>query len=586
MSYHLPRTLFRLAGTLFLLLTLFATADSFAFKPEQLSEKGTLFLQVSTGPSLGYRIKVNGLRQQETFLVDMGSFARALRLRSTFDGEQMKIDESFSKQGSSCLLRTGNSFLLIMPREGDSGQRVVQLQAAPEVWQGTLYLPVDQVCRMYSQWLGREVAYEPAGSVIKARLWGKGPRPSVRLVGAVARSEGAGVQAEPSANEPSSVGRTVVRDISVQTLANGFVARFAASGKKNAISFLKPDDKGTAYITIEHATGDIPRLTKRFSNGMVRSITPMPLDSGALQFAVVLNTDGLEIKSSDIQYDPKKNSYVLCVMSNVNVEAIRRAEKEQQDQQVSQLQQDPGSALNKWKLDAIVVDAGHGGKDPGAIGTRGTKEKDVVLNIASDLGMFIRQKWPDVKVIYTRKEDLFVPLNERGRLANRHGGKLFVSVHCNAAPKNDIRGTEVYILGPHKSDQALGVALLENSAITREENYQESYKGFSDEYLIVNSMTQNAFAMQSTELAQNVLRKIERKQSNNGLGVRQAGFMVLWTPSMPSILVETGYISNPDEEKILRNRAEQTKIAYGIFQGLQIYKANYENRMLASGGNG
>jgi N-acetylmuramoyl-L-alanine amidase len=188
-----------------------------------------------------------------------------------------------------------------------------------------------------------------------------------------------------------------------------------------------------------------------------------------------------------------------------------------------------------------------------------------------------------VKVIYTRKDDRFIPLNERGKIANRYGGKLFVSVHCNATVNKNIHGAEVYILGTHKTQNALSVAMFENSVITKEENYKERYKGFSDEYLIMSSMAQSAFAKQSTDLAQHVLKRIERNYSNNGLGVRQAGFMVLWTPSMPSILVESGYLSHPDEEKILRDREEQTKIAYGIFQGLQQYKANYESSMTATG---
>jgi N-acetylmuramoyl-L-alanine amidase len=585
MPDRFPSLIYRPLGVLLFLIL-------FVSKVSAQPAQGSLFLQVSTGSGQGYSIKVQGQRSNGVFFADVGSMARALRLGNSFDGTQMQIDEAFGRTGSSCVLRQGSSFVLVTSSSGDAEKRVIQLTAAPEVQQGKMYLPVSQACRMFSLWLDHGVLYDASTNSIKATLWGRRQGPSLHSVG-VLGTELPVIEpiSPPQPPPPPPVetpqeapvekqysGPTVINDVSVETLANGFVIRFSASGQKSAISFLRPDESGTAYLTLERASGNMTRLTRQFPDGAVKSITPLQLDTGAMQFTVVLNTGSFVLKSSSFQYDSKNNDYVLYVMSNVNVAAIHRAEKERLIEQ--QLSQD----VSKWKLDAVVIDAGHGGKDSGALGTRGTKEKDVVLNIVNDLGMFVKQKWPDVKVIYTRKDDRFIPLNERGKIANRYGGKLFVSVHCNSTAGNHrVRGTEVYILGSHKSQAALDVAMFENSVITREENYRESYKGFSDEYLIMSSMAQSAFAMQSTELAQNVLRRLGRYGSNNGLGVRQAGFMVLWTPSMPSILVETGYLSNPDEEKILRDRKEQTKIAYGIFQGLQQYRASYENKMMASG---
>lgn len=540
---------------------------------------GSILMQVSTGSSQGYTIKVRAIREDGAVLADLGSFSRALRLNNSFDGSRLQIDEFVSRPGSSCIIRPASSFMLVVPAGSDSGKRVIQLSTAPDVRQGRLYVPVEQACRMFSVWLDRDLVYDTVAGSIKATLWrSKSLVASTRSVGQLDASRTA---AEPVPAfvpvERPQTGPTVIEDVQVETLANGCMVRLVASGNKSAISYLRPDEHGAAYLTIEKANGDMGRLTRNFGGGPIRSITPMQLDSGALQFTVVLNTEAFVLKSSTFQYDGKNNDYVLYIMSDVDVEAIHRAEKEMQNQQ--KLSRD----VSKWKLDAIVIDAGHGGKDPGTHGTRGTKEKDVVMNIASDLGMFIKQKWPDVKVIYTRKDDNFIQLNERGRIANRFGGKLFVSIHCNSAPKNAVRGAEVYILGPHKTQAALDVAMLENSSITAEENYKESYKGFSDEHLIMSSMAQSAFATQSTELAQDVVRKLDRYRNENRLGVRQAGFMVLWTPSMPSILVETGYLSNPDEEKILRDREQQTKIAFGIFQGLQQFRSSYETRLTASG---
>jgi N-acetylmuramoyl-L-alanine amidase len=557
-----------------LLALMFLASDSLALGAEKQHAQATILLHVATTNDQSYTIKVQGLKQNNSdFLVDLGSFAKALRLRPTVTGDQIKIDDTINRAPSSCVIRVGNSFALIFSQERESEKRVLQLKANPELLQSKVYLPVDQACRLLTIWLDREIVYSPEESKVKASFGAQRPAQSYHAIGIV-KPDG---EFEPREGGASTTGATVIQDLKVDTRANGVVIKFDATGRKTASSFIRPDERGIAYLTFEKASGNLDRLTKTYADGVIKSIQPLQLPNGGLQFTIALNTDAFVLKSADFQRDEKNNDYMIYLLSNVDVQAIRRMEKEKQ------IQQQLSGDLSKWKLDAIVLDAGHGGKDSGALGTRGTMEKDVVLNIIRDIGMFVTQKWPDVKVIYTRKDDRFIPLNERGKIANRYGGKLFVSVHCNATTHNNIHGAEVYILGPNKNQKALEVAMFENSVITREENYKEQYKGFSDEYLIMSSMAQSAFARQSTDLAQHVLKRIERSASNNGLGVRQAGFMVLWTPSMPSILVETGYLSNPDEEKILRNREEQTKIAYGIFQGLQQFKSNYENSVTASG---
>ncbi|NTU53829.1 MAG: N-acetylmuramoyl-L-alanine amidase [Chlorobiaceae bacterium] len=540
-------------------------------------------MQVSNGPAQSYTIKVLGYRTGGDFYADIGAFARALRLGSVFDGSKMQIDEAYGALVTSCIIREGSEFVVIDSVAGDTGKRIIQLASAPSIKQERMFLPLSQACRMFSLWLGREVQFDSSANRIGAELGDQGQDASLRSIGLLGNETTPAAEgADSGKNRGTRVftGKTVIDDIRVETMANGIILRFSASGLKTETSFLRPDANGVAYLTFENTGGTLSRLSRSYSQGPLRSITPLPLDGGSMQFSIVLDPKAMVIRSSSFRYDPATNDYVVSFLSDVDVEAIHRTEKERLIQ--TRLSQD----ADKWKLDALVIDAGHGGKDSGAVGTRGTKEKDVVLNIAHDLGMFIKQKWPEIKVIYTRKDDHFIPLNDRGKIANRYGGKLFISVHCNAAAANSkVRGPEVYILGPHKTQSSLQVAMLENSVITGEENYSESYKGFSDEYLIMSSMAQSAFAMQSTELAQDVLRRLGREGSNNGLGVRQAGFMVLWTPSMPSVLVETGYLSNPQEEALLRNRQEQTRIAYAIFQGLQQYRTGYESRTMAAGYN-
>ncbi len=577
MPERLPSPFLCLPGillSLFLLLVPPASAEQ---------APSSLFMHVSTTASQGYTIKVQTIREDGGLLVDLASLSRALRLRTLFDGERMQIDEAFSASGSSCLLTPGGNFAFVVPSTQGGDRRVLQLTAPPMLRQGRLFLPVSQACRLFSLWLDRDVTFESPGR-LRASFAPRRSGDASRSIGILVPDEGVEPEGGASPQVPDqgaarpSSGPTVIEDVRVETMANGCVVRFIAAGGESVTSYLRPDENGNAYLTIEKATGNLSALTRRYRDGVVRSITPVQLPGGALQFTVALNTGSMLLKSSSFQYDRKSNGYMLYVMSDVDVTALHRTEKERQIQQ--QLSKD----VSKWQLDAIVIDAGHGGKDSGAIGTRGTREKDVALNIAIDLGKFIKQRWPGVKVIYTRKDDYFIPLNERGRIANRFGGKLFISIHCNSTPTvTKAHGAEVYILGLHKTQAALDVAMFENSVISREENYRENYQGMTDEHLIMSSMAQSAFATQSTELAQDVVRKLDRYRNESRLGVRQAGFMVLWTPSMPSILVETGYLSNPDEEKILRDREQQTKIAFGIFQGLQQYRSSYENHMMASG---
>ncbi|NTW09776.1 MAG: N-acetylmuramoyl-L-alanine amidase, partial [Chlorobiaceae bacterium] len=333
--------------------------------------------------------------------------------------------------------------------------------------------------------------------------------------------------------------------------------------------------EGYAYFSFEKASCDPRSLSKIYSGGIVKSITPKKFEAGGVQLTISLDNRGYAIRSVELNRDENNSRYVIYIRYDANVGEIHRREKQRQIEKV--ISRD----IEKWKLDTIVLDAGHGGKDPGAIGFSGTREKDVVINIVHDIGSFIRQQWPEVKVVYTRNDDTFIPLNERGRIANRNSGKLFVSVHCNSSPNSTAHGSEVYILGPHKTKASLEVAMMENAVIRQESDYQEQYKGFSEEYLIMSSMAQSAFVKQSTLLAQNILRPDER-QMTNSRGVRQAGFMVLWTPSMPSALVEVGYLSNPREEELLGNREVQQRLARAIFKGIQVYRRNYETSTMAA----
>ncbi|MCY7349225.1 MAG: N-acetylmuramoyl-L-alanine amidase [Cytophagaceae bacterium] len=231
-------------------------------------------------------------------------------------------------------------------------------------------------------------------------------------------------------------------------------------------------------------------------------------------------------------------------------------------------------------LRTVVLDAGHGGHDPGAIGKGGTREKNVVLAIVLELARQIKTAYPDVRVILTRKTDVFIPLHERSAIANRSRADLFISVHANALSRRDYYGTETYAMGLHKSEQNLEVAKRENSVILQEENYERTYKGFDPNSPLAHIMLanfQSAFLDNSLRFASKVEKQFG-KADRTSRGVKQAGFLVLWETAMPAVLIETGYLSNAAEEKFLRSDAGQEQLATAIFKAFEQYKAERDQQ--------
>jgi N-acetylmuramoyl-L-alanine amidase len=231
-------------------------------------------------------------------------------------------------------------------------------------------------------------------------------------------------------------------------------------------------------------------------------------------------------------------------------------------------------------LKTIVIDAGHGGKDSGCHGAKKTYEKHITLKIALKLGKYIEDAYPSLKVIYTRKKDVFIPLFERAHLANKHKADLFISIHCNAVPKltkkgKRVQGTETYVMGLHTTKENLDVAKRENEVILLEKNYKKNYDGFdpnSPEGHIMLSMYQDAYQSQSINLAEKIDKQFKVRAKRISRGVKQAGFVVLRQTTMPSVLVEAGFLTNISEEKFLKTDYGQNLIASGIYRAFKEYK--------------
>lgn len=230
----------------------------------------------------------------------------------------------------------------------------------------------------------------------------------------------------------------------------------------------------------------------------------------------------------------------------------------------------------------LVIDAGHGGHDAGARGAI-SMEKNVNLSVALQFGRYVEKYMPEVRVIYTRKTDKFVSLIERANIANRANADLFISVHTNALPAGKIaRGFETYTLGMHRAKDNLDVAMRENSVISMEKDYKQTYQGFdpkSSESYIIFEFIQGKNMERSVELARMIQRKVCDNANRPDKGVHQAGFLVLRETSMPSCLIELGFITTPDEERILNNSDRVNDIAKSIYDGFAQYRNKYDKRV-------
>ncbi|MEX2512479.1 MAG: N-acetylmuramoyl-L-alanine amidase [Cyclobacteriaceae bacterium] len=237
-----------------------------------------------------------------------------------------------------------------------------------------------------------------------------------------------------------------------------------------------------------------------------------------------------------------------------------------------------GERAFDYKIRRIVIDAGHGGKDPGTIG-KTSREKDVTLALAMQVGGYVQELLPEVEVIYTRKTDKFIELKERANIANRNRADLFISIHCNATSSKNVYGTETFVMGSKNMEANFEIVKRENAVILLEDDYQENYEGFDprspESYMVFNLM-QKAYFSNSLSLAEKVENDFSNRVNRHSRGIKQAPFYVLWTTSMPSVLIETGFLSNLNEERYLNSKNGQTYMASAIFRAIKAYKEEIE----------
>lgn len=410
-------------------------------------------------------------------------------------------------------ISAGTSFLEI-------DDRVYQIPSPAIIVEGDIYLPTNALFKILQKTVLPNVSY------------------SVKDNQLVIISTGYNIQA-----------------VQVEEKANGTIIRIKATEKfkkKEMSAFLHKN--GWFYLTIQGGTANATNILKSDTRGIVKKISMDQLEGG-LQLAFFLRS---EIERHELYQNKKTKEIVITLWAPLSKSVARIKEVKSQ-----------------WEIDTVVLDAGHGGKDPGAIGKYGTKEKTIVLDIVKRIGRLLTKK-TNIKVVYTRDEDVFIPLWKRTKIANENNGKIFISVHANGNRNRKAYGFETYLLSPAKTQDAIDAAARENAVIKYEEARSERYKGLTYEGQILATMAQSMFMKESESLAGQIQQELAKEIKSEDRGVKQAGFYVLVGASMPNVLIEVGFLSNPDEEKKLRTPEYRQKIANAIYRAIIEFKKNRE----------
>ncbi|MBN2103088.1 N-acetylmuramoyl-L-alanine amidase [bacterium] len=349
-------------------------------------------------------------------------------------------------------------------------------------------------------------------------------------------------------------GTYTIMGVQIEPKNNGGLIHIKTARQFNLSDISLSINKNWLNVSIFGGSCDSSHIVTENQAGIFKQVVPYIFDQ-SVQLSFLLNQ---KVEHKEVYVKPDEITISVRIKNSVP----------------AALNNDLSQDRKRWLIDIIVIDPGHGGRDPGALGST-VKEKQVTLQIARLLRDYLEKQLPNVKIIMTRESDQFIGLKDRTQFANSHHGKLFVSIHANANRSSRCRGFSTYILGQARSEEAINVAQKENSVVELEEN-PEAYKEFEGPAFILNAIARNRYMKESEDLAGMVNRAMKAKTNIPDQGVHQAGFWVLVGAAMPSILVETAFISNQHEERLLKSRSFQRKVAEAIGESITQFKAVYE----------
>ncbi len=485
------------------------------------------------------KLVINSVNIKGTEYVASNTLAKALDANYFYNPTKQKSELKFIEYNLK--FTANNQFVILIAKKSNQNQ-IFQMPLSAKLMEGDIFIPVKYSVKYLSFATGLETTYiENDNSIIIASKklntkklveWNK------RLV------------------DRNSI-KYDIFSANIENKTNGTLLRLAT--KDRIIKPTSSISNNTLYIFFSGATIDKNEISKLTSKGFIKSIELKHVN-GNPQMEIKLK-EGYD--RHEIFYDDEIGEILVSIHSKFTKAEIK-----------------PDEEINKWKFNVVVIDPGHGGKDPGAIGVNGIKEKDINLAIAKELGSLIKRNNNDLDVVYTRDDDTFVELYKRGKIANENKGDLFISIHCNSMPKkrSNVRGFEVYLLRPGRTKEAIDIAEFENSVISLEDN-PNRYKKLTDENFILVSMA-NASNMRYSETFADMLNTEWIKQDFlPSRGIKQAGFYVLVGASMPGILIESGYISNKEDAKYLNTKRGQQQVANSIYEAIIKYKNYYETSL-------
>lgn len=455
-------------------------------------------------------------------------FAEALSLNYSFDAKNDKVEIQFDNYSIRAAIK--NPFVVLKNRQTDK-TKIIQLPITTYFANNILYLPLNYILPSLKEASGWQIDLPKTNKlIVKA-----GKIPKVKVVDVT----------------NSQLGMT---GFFLDEKANGTLVRIKSN---RAIATYNSSFKdGVLRIVFRDVNLDESKFDFEQNKGLIKNIRAKNIGNDCeIKFSLREEYTTSEVLNAD-----QSNDILVTLHNKIfsnNVDKIVKSDR--------------------WNFNVVVIDAGHGGKDYGAIGVNGAKEKEINLSIALKLGKLIEKELKDVKVVYTRKDDKFIELYKRGKIANDNDGKLFISIHCNSTPKknSDASGFEVYLLRPGKTQDAIEIAEMENAVIQYEAD-PKRYQKLTDENFILVSMAHSSYLKYSEKFAELLHNQFSNEFDVQSRGVKQAGFYVLVGASMPSVLIETGFLSNKKDAEYLKSTKGQEEIAAAIFRAVKGYKTYYE----------
>ncbi len=479
---------------------------------------------------------ISALTRGSTIYISINDLAGIFRLKSSHTLETQKL-ELQTKQYTIRLVGD-NPFVIIFDQ--NRAGNVIQLQNNIIVSANTFYVPATEFMSVFDDVMPEDITFDATTRSI--------------VVGKTVVSS-----------------RYDIAGITADEKDNGYLIRIQCSRVLSDYEcWTKPiGDDTWIYVTLSNARADVAAISKTRPIAFLKKVLVFQSPKSV---QLTMKVKG-QISTTELIPAEGSND-ILLTLHRPTAEQIEARKTRDYEKQLAH-------ERNRWKLDVVVIDPGHGGDDPGTIGLMHTKEKDVTLGIALKLGQLLKKQIPDLKVVYTRQTDEFVELYRRGQMANQAGGKLFISIHCNAMPRkpNSTNGYEIYLLRPGKTENAIHLAERENAAVKFEQGYEKHYQELTEENFILLTMAQNAYVKYSEKFADILQKEMAKRTGLDNNGIKQAGFYVLVGASMPNVLVETAYLSNKHDEKVLKSQVGQQHIAESICNAVKLYKDEYERSL-------